>query len=38
VHKGERVEELNEPESNLVSGVLITVNLYAPPPDVVLAS
>ncbi len=38
MHKGERVEELNEPQSNLVSGVFMTVNLYAPPPDVVVAS
>jgi hypothetical protein len=35
--KGERVEEPNEAQSNLVSGILMTVNLYTPLPDVVVA-
>jgi hypothetical protein len=36
--KGERVKKVNETQSKLVSGVFRTVNLYAPPPDVVVAS
>jgi hypothetical protein len=37
-HKGKRVEELNKTHSNLVSGVFVTVNRYAPPPGIVVAS
>ena len=36
-HKGERVEEQNEAQSNLVSSIFMTVNLHASLPDVVAA-
>ena len=36
--QGGEAEELNEPQSNLVSGIFVTVNLHAPPRDIVVAS